>query len=87
MKDFSRNLKFMGLFLYLVTNLPSALYGVEINESNIRVVFEDVIGLDGINSFVNDFDSNDVVMCNGIKASGPSIHEMTQATISIKAEA
>ena len=59
----------------------------EINESNIRVVMEDIIGINGINEIPNDFDTNDVVTCNGIKAMGNSIDEMTNATISIRSEA
>ena len=65
----------------------SITFAVEINESNIRVVFEDVIGAPGVNIYTNDYDTNDVVTCNGIKASGPSIDEMNHVTISIRAEA
>ena len=48
---------------------------------------EDTIGINNINAIDNDYDGNDVVTCNGIKATGPSLDEMTSATISIRSEA
>ena len=81
----------LKLFLYIIlafkfTPVFSNTFS-EINESNVRVVMEDIIGINGINNMTNDFDSNDVVTCNGIKAMGNSIDEMTNATISIRSEA
>ena len=79
-------LHFLLLF-FIFPNLSSSNTFSEINESNVRVVMEDIIGINGINNMTNDFDSNDVVTCNGIKAMGNSIDEMTNATISIRSEA